>query len=97
LQLLRNDACDGVGTAASSKSNDDPDGPVRVINLLSTRRDGPRRCAAEKRDELAPLHSITSSAVASTPGGMSTATTFLSSCCKREHNNLSETYDPLRD
>src|SRR5262249_27631250 len=54
--------------------------PGRVINdadardlprLLRPRRERPRRsCAAEQRDEIAPLHSITSSAMASTPGGI---------------------------
>src|SRR5262249_57949328 len=39
--------------------------------LLRTRREGPRSRAAEQRDEGAPLHhSITSSAVASSVGGM---------------------------
>src|SRR5262245_21073145 len=40
------------------------------LGLLRARRDRPRRRrAAEQRDELAPLHSITSSAMASSPGG----------------------------
>src|SRR4051812_3697522 len=38
--------------------------------LLRPRPQRPRRCTAEQRDELAPLHSITSSAMASTPAGM---------------------------
>src|SRR6266446_3908208 len=38
--------------------------------LLRPRRERPRRCrAAEQRDEVAALHSITSSAMASSPGG----------------------------
>src|SRR5262249_7696348 len=51
----------------------------RVINdpnarytrrLLSPRRERPRRCRApQPRDELAPLHSIPSSAATSRPGG----------------------------
>src|SRR5262249_18456562 len=40
------------------------------LRLLPARRERPRsRCAAEKRDELAPLHSMTSSARASSIGG----------------------------
>src|SRR5262249_47748179 len=37
--------------------------------LLRARREGPRRRAAEQRDEIAPLHSITSSARASSGSG----------------------------
>jgi hypothetical protein len=41
--------------------------PDRRHRLLRARRERPRhRCAAEQRDERAPLHSITSSARAST-------------------------------
>src|SRR6516164_339973 len=45
----------------------------RGLRLLRTRRDRPRGCRpAEQRDELAPFHySITSSASASSVGGMS--------------------------
>ena len=32
----------------------------RTVTLLRSRRERPRRCAANERDELAPLHSITS-------------------------------------
>jgi hypothetical protein len=39
--------------------------------LLRARRERPCRCAAEHHDELAPLHSITSSARASKVGGIS--------------------------
>src|SRR5215472_13043212 len=39
--------------------------------LLRPRRERPRRHTAEQRDEIAPLHSITSSAMASTPDGTS--------------------------
>jgi hypothetical protein len=39
--------------------------------LLRARRDRPRRRAAEERDELAALHSITSSARAMSVGGTS--------------------------
>src|SRR5215471_15002511 len=38
--------------------------------LLRARHERPRRSAAEQRDELAPLHSITSSARASSIGGI---------------------------
>src|SRR6266542_2796249 len=44
----------------------------RRLALLRPRREGPCGCrAAEKRDERAPLHSITSSARASIVGGIS--------------------------
>ena len=60
----------------------DADNPVRVIDAfvekldlsglgLRARRQRPRRRAAEQRDELAPPHSITSSARASSVGGTS--------------------------
>src|SRR5207247_10902662 len=39
------------------------------LTLLRARPERPRRRAAEQRDERAPLHSITSSAMASSPGG----------------------------
>ena len=42
-----------------------------IARLLRARRERPRRRAAEQRDELAPLHSITSSARASSDGGTS--------------------------
>src|SRR5439155_24850689 len=45
--------------------------------LLGASRQRPRsRCAAQKRDELAPLHSITSSARSSSDVGTSTASAF---------------------
>src|SRR5262245_714894 len=40
-----------------------------ALGRLRARRKRPRRSAAKQRDELAPPHSITSSAMASTPGG----------------------------
>src|SRR5262245_38270383 len=44
--------------------------PPHPLGLLRMRRERPRRgCAAEQRDELAPLHSITSSARASKLSG----------------------------
>src|SRR5262249_50572145 len=49
----------------------------RYRRLLRARRNRPcRRCAAEQRDELAPLHSITSSARARSDGGTSRLSTF---------------------
>jgi hypothetical protein len=45
--------------------------PPHPLALLCARRERPGgRCAAEQRDELAALHSITSSARASRVGGM---------------------------
>src|SRR5262249_9850202 len=42
----------------------------QLPRLLRVRRKRPRRCcAAKQHDELAPLHSITSSAIASSDGG----------------------------
>src|SRR5262249_29713672 len=49
----------------------------RHRGLLRARRERPRNCcAAEQRDERAPLHSITSSARASSDGGMVRPSTF---------------------
>src|SRR5262249_43690092 len=46
--------------------------PPHPLRLLRARRERPRGCrAGEQRDEIAALHSITSSAVASSIGGMS--------------------------
>src|SRR5262249_35025966 len=42
-----------------------------TLRLLRPRREWPSGCAAEQRDELAALHSITSSARASNVGGIS--------------------------
>src|SRR5262249_26897636 len=58
----------GVGGAAGPRHvthPPNPGGPLRV------RPERPRCCAADQRDELAPLHSITSSARASSIGGIS--------------------------
>src|SRR5262249_46602796 len=41
----------------------------RLYGLLRARRQRPCGCATEQRDEVAPLHSITSSARASSEGG----------------------------
>src|SRR5207247_11434137 len=52
-------------------------GDITTLHAFPTRRSSdlrrerPRRCAAEQRDELAPLHSITSSARASNTTGIS--------------------------
>src|SRR5262249_34362750 len=40
-----------------------------ALRLLRARRERPRCCAAEQRDERAALHSITSSAATSRPDG----------------------------
>ena len=42
-----------------------------LLLLLRARRERPRCCAAEQRDELAPPHSMISSARASSVGGTS--------------------------
>src|SRR5262249_33717005 len=42
-----------------------------ALGLLRPRRERPCGRAAEQRDERAAIHSMTSSAIASTPGGMS--------------------------
>src|SRR3974390_1991599 len=56
---------------AAEKSND------RHCRLLRTHREWPRRYrTTEKSDELAPLHSMTSSARASSAGGMVTPSAF---------------------
>src|SRR5262249_20445013 len=55
----------GIGRPVSDK----PD--YRHSRLLRARRERPSGCAAEKRNELAPRHSITSSARASSVGGTS--------------------------
>src|SRR6516164_2392446 len=45
--------------------------PPHLIGLLRARRERPRRgCAAEQRDEVAPLHSSTSSARPDSGSGM---------------------------
>src|SRR5262245_10767655 len=48
-----------------------PEEPDHRHRLLRPRRQRPRRRAAEQRDNLAPPHSITSSARASSMGGIS--------------------------
>src|SRR5215831_12801752 len=51
------------------RAAEEPD--YRHRRLLRARRERPRGRAAEQRDEIAPLHSITSSARASSVGGTS--------------------------
>src|SRR5262249_41686771 len=59
-----------IGPVILTERVQEPDHGHR--RLLRTRREGPRRsCAAEQRYELAALHSITSSARASSVGGTS--------------------------
>src|SRR5262249_30073797 len=74
-----------------------PDGR-QLSRLLRARRERPRDSrAAEKRDELAPLHSITSSARASSVGGTPspsalavfkfiTSSYLVGACTGRKHN-----------
>jgi hypothetical protein len=61
LQLFSNRRCPAV---------EEPD--HRQPRLLRARRERPSRRAAEKGDEIASFHSITSSATASSDGGTST-------------------------
>jgi hypothetical protein len=51
-------------------TDDDHAGAPYSIALFRARGEGPDRCTAEQRDKLPPSHSITSSAVASSEGGM---------------------------
>src|SRR5262249_41200808 len=54
----------GLGRSGIDEAHD------RHRRLLRARRERPRRRAAEERDERAAPHSITSSAIAKTPGGI---------------------------
>src|SRR5262249_15035180 len=54
-----------IGFNGSEQHTDAP----HPLGLLRARRERPRRRAAEQRDEVAPFHSITSSARASSVGG----------------------------
>src|SRR5262249_53728234 len=58
---------DHDGRDRPGRCTEEPDHGYR--SLLRARRERPRRRAAEKRDELAPSHSMTSSAVESSVGG----------------------------
>src|SRR5262249_2951805 len=57
-----------LGAPRRRLATHEPDGR-ELCRLLCARRERPCRRAAEQRDELAPLHSITSSARASSVGG----------------------------
>src|SRR6516164_5806908 len=69
LPVLARDAarCFGIVRGQVHEHSD----PPHPLALVRARRERPRGRAAEQRDELAPLHSITSSARASTVAGMS--------------------------
>ena len=63
-------------SGSSAPGHEHADAP-HPLALLRPRRDRPRRRrAAEQRDELAPFHSITSSARASSDGGTSRPSAF---------------------
>src|SRR5262249_2943309 len=70
LQLVQERRDSGSAfRVAGCGTHEHSDAP-RPLALLRARREGPRRRAAEQRDELAtPDHSITSSARASSDGG----------------------------
>jgi hypothetical protein len=59
------------GVIKTLMSVGDKSHPPNFARVLRPRRERPRRRAAEQRDELAPPHSITSSARASSDGGTS--------------------------
>src|ERR1700730_15688174 len=62
----------GGGVGAGAENPDAPD----LADLLRPRRARPRNRGADMRDELAPLHSITSSARESSIGGTSRPSAF---------------------
>jgi 2-polyprenyl-6-methoxyphenol hydroxylase-like FAD-dependent oxidoreductase len=64
LAERQHDMRERLGRRATEKSDD------RHRRLLGARRERPHSRPAEQRDEVASVHSITSSAIASTPGGM---------------------------
>src|SRR5215831_7808730 len=67
--------CGQIARTIGRRAAEEPDHRHRL--LLGARRERPRDCrAAEQRDELAALHSITSSASASRLGGISTPNAF---------------------
>src|SRR5262249_22258015 len=60
---LGHNSPDRIRRPASRKRHNHRDRPRRVgLYLLRARRERPRRCTAEEHDEIASLHSITSSA-----------------------------------
>src|SRR5262245_48550770 len=67
--MLGEDTCEGIRRPARWERHDNGEG-ARWIDLRP-RGERPRRHAAEQRDELAPFHSITSSARASSVAGTS--------------------------
>src|SRR5262249_43819222 len=77
--------------------------PSHPVGLLRPRRERPRRrSAAQQRDELAPLHSITSSARASTlagismPSGLAVLRLIISSYLVGACSGRSVGFSPLR-
>src|SRR5215831_2892860 len=72
--MLGEDTCESVRGAARWERHDNGEG-ARWIDLRA-RRERPRCRAAEQCDELAPLHSITSSASASNLSGTSSPSAF---------------------
>src|SRR5262245_43120902 len=76
MQLLAEDAADNIGAAACRVWHDEPDRPRRERFLPANGSGQNHRRTAEQRDELATLHSITSSASASSVGGISTPSAF---------------------
>src|SRR5262245_45381079 len=76
LAQAPHESSDPITQGRSRTGAEEADGR-KLCWLLRARREGPRRRrAAEQRDELAPFHSITSSARASTVAGMSRPNAF---------------------
>src|SRR5262249_35482945 len=72
LQALQQRGDVGLRNRIVRRQAGEPADPPHALALLRARRERPRRCrAAEQRDEVAPFHSITSSARASTLAGIS--------------------------
>src|SRR5262245_9326890 len=71
-----NRTCSGECCKQAAHVREHADIDRRLPQLLRTRLERPCRRGAEQRDELAPLHSITSSARASTAGGISRPSAF---------------------
>src|SRR5262249_22372936 len=70
LQLLLERCCPGLSFGIALGKVRKPPDPAPPVGLLRTRRERPcHRGPAEHRHELAALHSITSSARASSAGG----------------------------
>src|SRR5262249_11108243 len=75
-EVVRRDLRRQVVGAQSVPHEEDHAPLGKCVRLLRASRKRPRRRAAEQRDELAPSHSITSSARASSVGGTSRARAF---------------------